>query len=450
MATSIRQFNVELYQEHLEEASFLYEQRLAYLHDPEVNWPDLRDWEDRFEAHIDALVVGGELALDVCRQKAATGDTGEIHAALCVLCRQDRKDDAFAALGALDPTDQEALRAAAHALCCEAPKGWRDDLLRAFQDRQQHLAHLLARVIGYRRFALEDALRSELAENPSRERAALAWALGRIGSAGSIPLLRSLLDSDDSLVCEASAIALMRLGDQTPLQRAIMSAQTQSWARRVLGIGGGPQAVAVLLRAAKGPAAKPDAIIGLGLLGDLAAIAPLVDLLDDDKLRESASLALNTITGAQLFERIFVPDKFDPDELSDEERAALEKDGTLPTRLGEPYGNWERGALRDKTAWRAWLEENKHRFSRQHRWRMGHPYGPLALFECLKCETSPYAVRDATYEELVVRYGLDVPFEIDLPVQRQLRFLGKIESWAASHSGKFVDGCWYFDGRLQA
>ena len=111
MATSIRQFNVELYREHLEEASFLYEQRLAYLHDPEVNWPDLRDWEERFEAHIDALVVGGELALEVCRQQAAEGDAGEMHAALRVFCRRDRKDDAFAVLSALDPTDEEAVRA---------------------------------------------------------------------------------------------------------------------------------------------------------------------------------------------------------------------------------------------------------------------------------------------------------------------------------------------------
>ena len=118
MATTIREFNVELYREHLEEASFLYEQRLAYLHDPEVNWPDLRDWEERFEAHIDALVVGGELALEVCRQQAAAGDAGEMHAALRVLCRQDRKDDAFRVLGALDPTDEGAVRAApSQALC---------------------------------------------------------------------------------------------------------------------------------------------------------------------------------------------------------------------------------------------------------------------------------------------------------------------------------------------
>ena len=76
MATSTRQFNIELYREHLDEASFLYQQRLAYLHDPEVKWPELANWEDRFEAHVDALVIGEDLALEICRQRAAEGDAG--------------------------------------------------------------------------------------------------------------------------------------------------------------------------------------------------------------------------------------------------------------------------------------------------------------------------------------------------------------------------------------
>ena len=52
MATSVRQFSVGLYREHLEEASCLYGQRRAYFHDPEVHCPDLVGREDRFEAHI--------------------------------------------------------------------------------------------------------------------------------------------------------------------------------------------------------------------------------------------------------------------------------------------------------------------------------------------------------------------------------------------------------------
>jgi uncharacterized protein (TIGR02270 family) len=448
VATSIREFNLELYREHLEEASFLYEQRLDYLHDPEVNWPDLGDWEERFEAHIDALVVGGELALEVCRQQAAAGDAGELHAALHVLCRQDRKDEAFAVLGALDLTDESAIRAAAHALCREAPARWRDSLLDAFQ-AEERFTPLLARVIGYRRFPAEAILRSRLGEKPPSGAADVAWALGRIGTPASVSVLSSLLDDEDPHICESAAIALMRLGDDRPLRRAMLEAHTHSWASRVLAVGGSPRSVSVLLGGLKGQASDADAVVALGLLGDLAAVTRLLELLDHDELRVPSAVALNTITGAQLYAPVFVPNEVDPDEFSDEEREAFEKDGTLPTRHGQPYGNWERRPLLDQTGWRVWLEENKHRFARQQRWRMGRLHGPAALVECLKSESSPYAVRSATYEELVVRFGLDVPFEVDLPVVQQRRFLNKIEAWVARHSGTFDEGRWYFAGRLQ-
>jgi len=450
MATSTQQFQVELYQEHLDEASFLYEQRLVYLHDPEVNWSDLGDWEERFEAHIDALVVGGELALDVCRQQAADGDAGEMHAALRVFCRQNQKDDAFAVLDALDPTDEEAVRAAAQALCCETPTSWRDDLQRAFQGDQPQLTPVMARVIGYRRLPSEELLKSKLTARPSFGSADSAWALGRVGSAESWPVLRPLLDSNDELVCEAAAIALLRLGDDQPLQRAMLAAPARPWARRVLGIGGNSASVRMLLDVLKGQSADEAAVVALGLLGDLGAVAPLVDLLDDDDLSEPAAVALNTITGAGLYTDVFLQDEFDPDELLDEEREAYERDGTVPTRDdGQPLGDWEHRPLLEKAEWRAWLDQNKQRFSREHCWRMGTPYGPMALFECLRSETSPYSVRVATYEELVVRYGLDVPFEVELRVSQQVRFLRKIEDWVTLQSGKFTSGRRYFAGRVQ-
>src|SRR5262245_37604966 len=70
MATTIRDFYIRLYQEYLEEASFLYEQRLTLFDDPEITWKDIHDFEERFEAHIDGLVVGEELALEVCKTQA--------------------------------------------------------------------------------------------------------------------------------------------------------------------------------------------------------------------------------------------------------------------------------------------------------------------------------------------------------------------------------------------
>jgi len=58
----------DIFEEHLSEASFLYEQRLGLLDDPELTWKEIGDFEERFEAHIDGLVVGEDSALEVCKQ----------------------------------------------------------------------------------------------------------------------------------------------------------------------------------------------------------------------------------------------------------------------------------------------------------------------------------------------------------------------------------------------
>ena len=450
MFSSLKQFHIDMYREHLESASFIHDQRQAYLHDPELDWPDLVEWEDRMEAHLDALVLGGGLALEVCRRQAVAGDAGEAHAALRVLCRQGRKDYAFGVLSTLDLEDEEVLRATAQALAADAPPAWQSDLLRILQGNQPHLTALLASVAGYRRFGAADVIERKLASRPEVGVARMAWALGRLGSDTAAPLLWPLLDHEDEAVCEAAAIALLRLGDERPLQRALLSAQIHAWPRRVIAIAGDSRAVNVLLDAVKGKSADQACVLGLGLLGDLAAVAPLVTLLDHEELGDSAAIALNTITGAALFKEVFVADDIDVDEMFDDERARYEKDGTLPTRAdGEPYGTWERRPLRDAEHWRAWLAENRGRFAREYRWRLGQPYGPQALLATLQSPTCPYAVRAAAYEELVIRYAMDAPFEVDLQVRQQQRVLQRVAQWVSGNAKAFTAGRWYCHGRPQ-
>jgi predicted RecB family nuclease len=81
---------------------------------------------------------------------------------------------------------------------------------------------------------------------------------------------------------------------------------------------------------------------------------------------------------------------------------------------------------------------------------MGEPYGPSALVACLKCESTPHSIRSAAYEELVARYGLDVPFEVELRVRQQMQFLAKIEHWSIAQANRFEPGRWYLAGQLQA
>src|SRR6201995_5087100 len=88
MSTSIRAFKTGLYTEHLEEAAFLYQQRRALLRNPAIGWSRLRDFEARLESHLDALMVGGSLALQVCRDRLSTDDAGELFCIVFVICRQ--------------------------------------------------------------------------------------------------------------------------------------------------------------------------------------------------------------------------------------------------------------------------------------------------------------------------------------------------------------------------
>ncbi|MEL7363271.1 MAG: hypothetical protein AAFN13_14445, partial [Bacteroidota bacterium] len=116
-----RGWQVGMMREHLGEAAALWEQRPADRLNPELAWFDLGDDEARLEAHLDALVLGGDLALVVCRQQALEGDAGELHAALRVFCRQGRSDLVGVAMEGIDPDDAEALDALSDALVAEMP-----------------------------------------------------------------------------------------------------------------------------------------------------------------------------------------------------------------------------------------------------------------------------------------------------------------------------------------
>src|SRR5262245_61559424 len=116
MPVSYRSFLSELYEEYLEEASFLYEQRRTLYENPEITWTKIGAFDAPLEAHIDGLVVGDKLALDVCKRRATEGDFGEIFAATCVFCRQDQRDFVLAIFDQLDPADPEKAGAVADAL----------------------------------------------------------------------------------------------------------------------------------------------------------------------------------------------------------------------------------------------------------------------------------------------------------------------------------------------
>ncbi len=448
MAVSIRQFNIELYEEHLEEASFLYEQRLSLLDDPEITWKDLTEFEDRFEAHIDALVVGEDLALEVCRTQAQEGDFGELHAAVRVFCRQNKGDLVAEAWRDLDPEDLERTQAIGDALKDEGPNNWQQSLTPIFLRDYLNLIPVAAPVFGYRRFKAEDALLHALKKAPDSVLPTVIWTLGRVGEQAAHEALLPLLEHPDDAVRAAAAQSLLRFGEAEVVSRSMSHALSENWPVTALGLGGGRNASNVLLERTKRGDADSDCLIALGLLGNLSALKALYSSLANEDLARSAATGLYLITGAEVYEEIFVPEEIDEDELFEEELEAYRKEGKVPTKPdGEPFGESIRRLSQNPQDWENWLRENKSRFNPNHRYRVGKPYSPACLLETLMSETSPYRARQLAIEELKIRYDADFPIEADMPVVMQEKILPQIAQWVQSNEARFQPGAWYFAGR---
>jgi len=447
MAVSIRNFLAELYQEYLEEASFLYSQRLNLLNGPEISWLDIEAFENRFEAHIDGLIVGEGQALEICKQRAAEGDSGELHAAVRVFCRQDRKDLFLESLDGLDPDDDEKMAALCDALKCELPENWHGDLGAMLTSGDMKLIRLAAVVLGYRRMDAGEDLIRVLRERASIPPAEVVWALGRLKEreAGS-PLFSILATPGDSDRYD-TALSLLRIGEQKALDKCLGLIESEDWVYIPIGLAGGRSAVKPLLEAASMDGPSGDCLIALGLLGDISAVEMLLPKLSDERFAESAALALDLITGAQLYEEAFIPEEIDEDELFEPELEAYRK-GEPPLRPdGRPYGTTVKRLSQNPDDWAEWWVRNKPGFSPDLRYRKGAPYAPATLLQSIAHPESPYALRQLAYEELVIRYGVDFAFEANMPVAQQKNIIPDMQRWTASASGRFKDGVWYFAGR---
>jgi hypothetical protein len=449
MDSSPRLFRISLYEEHLEEASFLYEQVKALIRDPEIPWTGLADFQERLEAHIDALIVGEGLAMTVCQKRALEGDAGELFAAVCVVCRQAKASVLADLLSSVDLDDRKRVAAITDALKQELPAEWTDFCLRAIEHGDARLVPILARAAGYRRLPADAALllRLDVAENALIP--AVLWSIGRIRAGAAIAAVRTFVDSEDPAIVTAALRTALRLGDDFVVSRLMSSAREAQADRVALGLAGGDRMALPLVEALEDATPVDDTVMALALLGDPSAVRPLAGLLMRPETAGMAADALQVITGASLFETVLVAEELSEDEMLPHELAAFRETGELPRRPdGQPFGVRVRRVSRDPAVWADWLKANARRFTRGYRYRFGEPCTPRVLLDCLSSETFPNSFRPWLAEELLIRYGIDLPFEADMRVGEQSRVLAAAAARIEAASARFEPGRWYFAGQL--
>lgn len=441
-------FAISIYLEHLEEASFLYEQRRGLFEDIEVTWQDIDDFEKRFDPQIDGLVVGGDLALNICKQQAIEGDFGELHAAERVFCRQNQKALGLEVLEQLNPEDDEKMIAASDALKYEMPDTWQNDFIQILSNEDQKLIPVIANVIAYRRLPAGKELIEALYKSDPAALPCVIHALGRLREQSARTLLPNYLQHEDEAVCSAAALSLLRMGEQRTINYCRNAIQTQTWPLLPLGLGGGRYEVSILLDKASGEEINTDCLLALGLLGDISAIDTLLSKLPVEELAGSAAISLNLITGANLIEDAFIPEEFEEDELFEEELEDFKAGKTPMHPDGEPFGIEITRTSQNHAEWQNWWKDNNSRFDPNTRYRNGKPYSPECLLENLEYEYTPHIFRRLAYEELVIRYDVDFHFETDMPVAQQKKVLLEIKQWVQSNKTRFREGAWYFAGQL--
>ena len=441
-------FHRELFIEQSQEGGFLYEQRVARLVEGEQSWLSLQPLEDRLAARIDALVAGQELGLRVCAQRVQDGDPGEVFMGLSVACQHAHAPAMARILNAVDLEAADRMAAARDALCWHWPAAWEGFIERALQGGTAQLVALLAPVCGRRQLPLGPTLLRAWQAHPGLSLPMLD-ALGHLRVREALPWMRRALTAPTPDLQAAGMLALLRLGDDSPLQCDAQQVAALSWSHPLLGLAGAPSHALALLAVARAGQATASTLHALGLLGDPVAFDVLCDHLGHPELGAAAALALRWMTGADLADTRFVPEAVDEDALLPDELRAWREGGQPPQHAdGRPYGEQHRAWSRHPDRWRSWRAEHSAGMVEGQRQRFGQPVTPTVLVDTLMRPDADLLLRHYTAMELSLRHGLSHPFDVGLPVSEQWRQLTALKTWAAT-ACPLPPGAWCFDGRAQ-
>lgn len=280
LGPSERGFKIGLYQEHLEEISFLFTQCKSYFFDPEMKWTDIAEFEERLAAHVDAIELGGELALQCAWQLLKSGDEEEIKGAVYTLAAVNKGRATGDLIFEMEKADKKLIPSFVKGFKhTNFSVGLSDKLSPIMSHERQEIRDAVIEILSYRREG--------------------KWGEGRIGK----------------IVSESSPI--------------------------YLAISGKANDLPVLLSAMKNQDTRLSALKGIGILGNMAGVDALLSELKsgDEAIMVAAGEGLEFLTGAGLKEKITVIEEVDPDELIEGEKPPEPKSKEIE-RVCTSYDTW--------------------------------------------------------------------------------------------------------------
>ncbi|AEI64601.1 TIGR02270 family protein [Corallococcus macrosporus] len=379
---------VDIWEEHLDEASFQWEQWERALVAPDFTLPEAAEREERLLAHLEGLEEAA--ALDpVLRPAFDSEEQSRQSAATYALLSLGGMDEALARFQGSSTEARAGLRRALE--LSEAPclgARLREVLQSIEPDAQAHALEALV----FRQEAPPGMLaRFFMHDEPRARMAALraAWPLPEDAVSRLLPvLLDSAHPGIRAVAMEAGLASGVRLAWEACLKAVHRREPGMPEVLTLLAFGGADADTALLVELLKSPELRPDVLWALGFSGRVTAMEACLEYLSEPSVARLAGEAFSAMTGLRL-EGAYALPSGTPPEPSDDLDASLvpRPEDDLP---------WPHVA-----AITAWWSEARKRFDKGTRFLLGQPFSGSVLVDAL--ETSPMRRRDVLARELAIR-----------------------------------------------
>jgi len=372
---------IDILEEHMEEADFLWQQRQNALYDRVYNLDDLAELEERLLAHLDGLVLGEKEAWKLLGPKLSSGEEGEVFSA------------AFVALDSRDPSKIDLV----NKTFLEAEDNVLNGICYAFKHTMnQEVENILRSMLNsdngriqaasidclsLRRISIDtNRLQAFLSKKDTRIIAATVSAVGRLRINQLSEEAERFLENEIMEVRREAIKTGLLLGSRKSLDacRRIIINRTEGADQLIeyLGLMGQPDDANILINTMNDPGLVRNAITALGLLGNISTVELLIQSASDPKLSRLAGEAISRITGVDIVSEKFVAEKPVESQIPSSETEEEEEEDLSDPDEDIPFPDVEK--------LKGWWRSNASRYDKRVRYRNGQPYSNQVLKEILK------------------------------------------------------------------
>lgn len=340
----------DVYEEHLDEAGWLWGEWLRALDSPIYTLADVAGGlEERLHAHLDGLVLGGQPVAEKLLLPALGGDEpGPVSAAAWALLQAEHGDHQDAVVQAMKAAAPPMQAAIGRALCL-APRADISRLIRLWRGGSPAVRAIVLDVFAPREPQwVRDRLTTSFRSGHAGLVAAALRAVRRMRDPGFADHVRFALPYPEPAVQHEALTCGLALGlKETWGMCRTIAASPGDDCRLAMGLlaisPDGKDREWVLARLAE-PTSRRHALWALGFAGDVKALDALVEAMADAETGKLAGEAFRAITGVPVAGALSKPGTTtgpDEDEVSlDDPPPVVRPEDGLPQPNPEAVARW--------------------------------------------------------------------------------------------------------------